>query len=163
MKYTIKGLKSFIGNEGHGYNVSLYRDGKRVAFIIDDASGGEVDFQWLDWKGGHSLEEMTLLKFLEGKMCPPCFEGDTESQMDPSGFVASLIDDYEIDKKLRALCKKYTLIRITGDPEDCYRTIKQPFTPNTRAAIIMSAARSGKEVIEFINETLAQKDLEKLC
>lgn len=159
MNYTIKGLKSFIGQEGYGYNVSLYRDGKRVAFIIDDASGGEVDFQWLDWKGGHSLEEMTLLKFLEGKMSPPCFEGDTESQMDPSGFVASLIDDYEIDKKLRALCKKNTLIRITGDPEDSYRTIKKPFSPAVRERVIKLVQDSGKEVIEFINETLAKKEV----
>ena len=157
MKYTIKGLKSFIGNEGHGYNVSLYRDGKKVAFVIDDASGGMVDFQWLDWKGGHSLEELTLLEFLKGKMSPPCFEGDTESQTTPEEFVGSLIDDQEIDKKLRALCRKHTLIRITRDPEDAYRVVKQPFTPAIRQALIESAARSNKEVIEFINETLAKK------
>ena len=156
--YTIKGLKTFIGNEGHGYNVSLYRDGIRIAFIINDASGGEVDFQWLDWKGGHSLEEMTLLKSLEGKMSPPRWEGDTESQTTPEDFVVSLITDLEYDKKLRGLCKKNTLIRITGDPEDAYRTVKLPFTPKLRASLVSLALAEGKEVIEFINETLAKKE-----
>jgi len=150
--YTIKGLKSFIGNEGHGYNVTLCRDGKKVAFVINDASGGEVDFQWCDWKKGGSVEEATLLKFLEGKMSPPLFPGDTESQETPSCFVAGLIDAYEIDKKMRALCKKYLLIRVTGDKEDEYRTIKQKDSPALRDSVKKSAATAGKEVIEFIND-----------
>ena len=46
--YTVKGIKSFIGNEGHGFNATLYRDGKAVAFVYDDASGGPVSFEWKD-------------------------------------------------------------------------------------------------------------------
>lgn len=44
--YTVKGLKSFIGNEGSGYNASIYRDGKLVAFAYDDASGGCLNIDW---------------------------------------------------------------------------------------------------------------------
>ncbi|URA07024.1 hypothetical protein P9A47_gp56 [Xanthomonas phage Elanor] len=44
--YTVKGLKSFIGNEGSGYNASIYRDGKLIAFAYDDASGGAVNIEW---------------------------------------------------------------------------------------------------------------------
>ncbi|UYA98795.1 hypothetical protein P9A53_gp51 [Xanthomonas phage vB_Xar_IVIA-DoCa6] len=44
--YTVKGLKSFIGNEGSGYNASIYRDGKLVAFAYDDASGGCLNIEW---------------------------------------------------------------------------------------------------------------------
>lgn len=168
--YTIKGLKTFIGNEGHGYNVTLCRDGKKVAFVIDDASGGEVDFQWLDYEPGKRVsieamnykgepftrggtpEEAKLYAFLKGKMSPPCFEGDTESQTTPEEFVGSLIDDHEIDKKMRGLCKKYLLIRITGDAEDEYRTVKQKDSPGLRTALAMSVARDGKEIIEFIND-----------
>jgi len=50
--YTVKGVKSFIGNEGHGFNATLYRDGKAVAFVYDDASGGPVAFEWKDRDGG---------------------------------------------------------------------------------------------------------------
>lgn len=50
--YTVKGVKSFIGNEGHGFNATLYRDGKAVAFVYDDASGGPVCFEWKDRADG---------------------------------------------------------------------------------------------------------------
>lgn len=46
--YTVKNLKSFIGMEGHGFNASLYRNGVLVAFVIDDASGGPLSFDWKD-------------------------------------------------------------------------------------------------------------------
>lgn len=46
--YTVKGIKTFVGMEGHGYNASLYRDGKLVAFVIDDASGGALQIEWKD-------------------------------------------------------------------------------------------------------------------
>ena len=158
MNYTIKGLKSFIGNEGYGYNVSLYRDGKKVAFVIDDASGGEVDFQWLDWKGGRSLEEMTLLKFLEGKMSPPCWEGDTESQMDTSAFVAGLIDDYEHRQKLIRRCKTKTVFRLVGDEEGSYREAPVKFTPKVKENLLATLAKQGKELAEIYNETFAKKE-----
>ena len=50
--YTVKGIKTFVGMEGHGYNASLYRDGKLVAFVIDDASGGSLQIEWKDVSNG---------------------------------------------------------------------------------------------------------------
>lgn len=50
--YTVKGIKTFVGMEGHGYNASLYRDGKLVAFVIDDASGGPLQVEWKDHAAG---------------------------------------------------------------------------------------------------------------
>lgn len=44
--YHVAGVKSFIGMEGHGYNATLYFEGKKVAFVIDDAGGGPLDVQW---------------------------------------------------------------------------------------------------------------------
>jgi hypothetical protein len=44
--YTVKNVKSFLGQEGPGFNATLYKDGVSVAAIIDDASGGPVIFQW---------------------------------------------------------------------------------------------------------------------
>lgn len=48
MGYTVKGIKTFRGMEGEGYNASLYRDGKRVAEVVDDASGGPLMIEWKD-------------------------------------------------------------------------------------------------------------------
>lgn len=44
--YSVKGITTFVGMEGHGYNATLYRDGKAVAFAIDDASGGPLSVEW---------------------------------------------------------------------------------------------------------------------
>jgi hypothetical protein len=48
--YSVKGIKTFMGMEGQGFNATLCRGTKQVALVIDDASGGEVEFQWLDHK-----------------------------------------------------------------------------------------------------------------
>lgn len=46
--YSVAKLKTFIGMEGHGFNVDLLLDGKKVAFVRDDADGGELVFEWID-------------------------------------------------------------------------------------------------------------------
>lgn len=82
--YTAKNIVTFNGMEGGGFNASLYRDGKRVAHVIDDASGGPLIVDWLDkekaeWEVvGHSgaiitvkgtAEEKFLVEYL--KTLPP--------------------------------------------------------------------------------------------
>jgi hypothetical protein len=46
MGYELKNIKTFLGREGHGLNAVICRDGKPVAFVLDDANGGmiEIDF-----------------------------------------------------------------------------------------------------------------------
>jgi len=41
---TLKNVKTFIGREGYGLNATIYVDGIKTAFIMDDASGGEPDY-----------------------------------------------------------------------------------------------------------------------
>ena len=47
-EYTVKAIKLFNGREGTGFNCNLYRGNTKVAKVIDDASGGEVSFNWTD-------------------------------------------------------------------------------------------------------------------
>ena len=42
MSYSATISRTFIGREGPGYNGALHRDGRKVADLIDDASGGPV-------------------------------------------------------------------------------------------------------------------------
>lgn len=46
--YSVTKIKTFTGMEGPGYNATLLRDGKIVALVIDDASGGPVRYEWGD-------------------------------------------------------------------------------------------------------------------
>ncbi len=48
--YTVNAIKTFNGMEGSGFNANLLRDGKKVAEVIDDASGGPLMIHWADDK-----------------------------------------------------------------------------------------------------------------
>lgn len=45
--YSITGLKTFRGNEGYGFNANLLIDGRKVAFVYDDANGGCYRYEWV--------------------------------------------------------------------------------------------------------------------
>jgi hypothetical protein len=45
---TVSSIKTFTGMEGSGYNAILHLDGKKVAQVIDDATGGPLMLNWLD-------------------------------------------------------------------------------------------------------------------
>ena len=141
MDYKVKNVKTFMGTEGHGFNASLYRDGKKVAFIIDSAQGGCYDFQWTDWKEpkvniiNHKGKPYTFLGTPEEKILYKLVEKlpKTKSEIFPDGmketidgFVAKIIDDFELKQKLKRACKKSYLFQIgkeIGGNE--YRTIKK--------------------------------------
>ena len=114
--YSVRNVKTFIGMEGPGFNATLCRDGKPVAFVIDDANGGCFHFQWTSPPEGTALEAIC-------KQIPPTdFEG-LSIAYSPDRFLSQLVDDYENDKRLRRIAKKKTLFRIKGDDPDEWRTL----------------------------------------
>lgn len=46
--YTVEKVKTFIGNEGYGFNAELHYRGRKVAFVIDSADGGCYNWYWED-------------------------------------------------------------------------------------------------------------------
>ena len=130
-EYTVKSVKSFVGMEGHGFNASLYRNGKKVAFVIDDANGGDYHFQWCDWKVPKVEIHITTH---EGK--PHTFKGTPEekilyeiietlpkesSEYFPDGlkvsvdtFVSKIIDKFESERWMKRNLKSKFLFQI-GD------------------------------------------------
>lgn len=91
--YSVKGVKSFRGNEGYGFNATLYKDGKAIAFVYDDANGGCYSYEWKDKDAVAPLEELAKQKYPDMK-----FE-----QMD--AFVGSLVDDVLLAKDAAKLVK----------------------------------------------------------
>lgn len=121
MKYEVKNVKLFEGMEGYGFNCSLYCDGKRVAKVIDDASGGEIMFYF-----DKDEDEKKLFEFVKTlPKIPFKFSKSDKEFMDVNRdmFVAGLVDTFEKRRKLRRYCKDAVLFRIKGDDEDAYRTI----------------------------------------
>ena len=56
-QYTVKGVKSFRGMEGYGFNATLYNGSKRIAFVIDEGRGGGLLFRYFDMANGKVAEE----------------------------------------------------------------------------------------------------------
>ena len=46
--YHVEEVESFTGRQGYGFSAVLYRDGKRVARVIDEGNGGPILFYWCD-------------------------------------------------------------------------------------------------------------------
>ena len=169
MNYEVKNVKSFRGMEGHGYNASLYRDGNKVAFVIDEGHGGEVSFEWEDsmaprqrvqmknYKGEDFVrsctpEESILMEFMKGKKVD-LGQGIGEVDLDEGMFVGQLLDIYENNKRFNRICKAKTLFQVKGDKKDVYRTVPQPFSKRVKDYIV---GKYGDQVEVILNEKLGQ-------
>lgn len=115
--WTVKGVKTFVGTEGHGFNASLYFRGKRVAFVYDDASGGPAVFNWKDREAEKAMQALC-------DAAEPC----KGVSMGPDLLVSVLVDEYEDNRRLRRHCKTKVLFRAPGDPDGEFRAFKTPFT-----------------------------------
>jgi hypothetical protein len=140
MTYTVKNVKSFRGREGYGFNASLYRDGKRVALVMDAADGGCMSFEFE--KTGAD-EETILLCYLKGRTA--LFAGEA-MLLTPDLFIAGLVDDYEIDARLRKTCRYATAFRFTGKED--WHVVRIPFSSSLKAALLSKYP----EIEEFANE-----------
>jgi hypothetical protein len=168
MSYEVRNVKTFMGMDSHGYNATLYRDGVKVAFVIEDGNGGESEIQWFDHQApkvevqwtdytGKPLsirctpEEAKLYEFIRGKTWDSEVSG--KFQMNIGMFVSELVDEFENAKRFKRICKDKTLFRIKGDKADVWRTIKAAFSKRVKDFIV---GKYGDQVDEILNEKLGQ-------
>lgn len=146
--YTIKNLKTFKGREGMGgFNTSLYRDGDKIATVVNDDSGGETYFDFT------SNTERELLQILCKSLPPQApdeyFPDGLAVDMDM--FIHILVGEYEQEKYYRRKCKTYVLWKLTTDEPDAYRQVKASSEIQTRV-IAKVRDKYGDDVKEIINE-----------
>lgn len=168
MSYEVKNVKTFVGMEGKGYNATLYRDGVKIAFVIDEGNGGETNVQWLDYKAQRvgvswqdyqgnpwtiqcTPEQAKTYEFIRGKTMKLLDGKDSQISMDI--FLGSLMDDFENSKRFKRLCKNSTLFRIKGDNDGVWRTVKAVFSKRIKDYIV---GKYGDQVETIMNETLGQ-------
>ncbi len=134
--------------EGEGFNAMLYRDGRRIAFVIDDASGGEIRIQWTD-PHTRDEEEVRFLEFL--KTLPKEQLDGTEYSVNPDMFIATLVDEASNEKRLRRMFRTQTLFRLKSDrtDDDKWRVIKAPFSPEVKAQLVK---KYGDQLARVLNE-----------
>lgn len=129
MTLTIKGVTTFIGREGHGFNATLYMNGVKVAFVFDDASGGCIDYQWASPSAQLGVEK--YVETLPPTPCPLDAEA-WEKTLYPGGFRKVTLDDVMDDlinnhayQKQLARHKKTCVCFTTGESKPrTYFTIK---------------------------------------
>jgi hypothetical protein len=149
--YTIKGFKTFIGMEGRGFNLTLYKDGRKVAFVVDDAHGADFDWQYFNKADREELEaKVKELPQHELDM------GDgTIEMMDPfpDGWLSDLIEAYEEDKFWRGKCRKSIIFTLTDCKDGAYYEIKNTdYAANRERITKVLKERHGAKLLEIVNE-----------
>jgi hypothetical protein len=167
-EYCVKGVKSFEGMEGYGFNATLYKGNKKVAKVIDDAHGGDYMYYWEDrdkprvpgevlrydgtvFKTDMTPAQAALHEFLKGKTYDCPYTGETHPQS-RDGFLAELVDSYEETKRLKSLCKKHVVIQTDKNNEGEVCTFKAEPTVSNIAKVRLMLEKRGDKVIEVIND-----------
>jgi len=152
-KYIVKNVKTFIGIEGQGFNASLYRNGKKVAFVIDSANGGNFNFSWEDWKKPkvdinittdngkpHTFkgtpEEKIFYEFIETLPKEKNSYFPDGMKINPDIFISELVEKFEEERYIKRNLKTKYLFQIgnkIGSTE--YQTIKRK--PNITKEMVL--------------------------
>ena len=155
--YSVKGIKSFVGHDGYGFNANLYRGKKKIAFCFDDARGGEVDIQWLD--GYHGVEAQLLQTHVDSlPLAESGFGGMLPLKIDTGWFVTELVTKWEEERDLRKMqkqCKTKTLFRQADSKSNSYFVISAPLTDELRTRL---KAKHGED-IEIFNDVFAKGEI----
>lgn len=165
--YAVKGVKQMEGRDGYMLNCSLYKDGKKVATVIDDGNGGCLDIHFLDYKaprvevsGINYMDEPFNYKgtpeekaFQDYVNTLPTYDTEWSKNQHPDQehVINEMVDEYENLKRFKRACKKKTLFRLKGD-EDSYYTIKYPYCEKVRKHL---ETKYGDKLDSIINEEVA--------
>lgn len=157
--YSVKGIKTFRGMEGQGFNATLYRGGKKVALVIDEGCGGSMIFEWVN--GGRHAADMPDVRVLEdyAKSLPPIpadpawGPGHEPLTMDGDLFVAELVGAFEMEQKMRRQMKKKTLFQVGAEiGSDEFRQVNAPLSSTVKEWI---ANKYPGQQVRILNEEVA--------
>jgi len=144
--YSVKGVKSFQGMEGLGFECSLYKDGKRIGTVTDVCDGG--GYLQCNLKEG---EEEALEAYCKTLPSETSEEYDITIDIDPCIFMSRLVDEFETNKTYKRWCKAKTVFRIDGDDEGSFRTINHVFDDKVKALLEQKYPNQG---LYIVNEHL---------
>ncbi len=133
MKVGMKGLKTFNGHDGGGFEASLYIDGKRSAIIFDGGFGGE--WEW-------TILEKDRVEALEAKMAdqPPW-----EYEMSGNVHSSPMTLDHWLDENVLARAEARSARKImTLGPDNKVYEWNQPYKKVNRESILEMMKKSSQ-------------------
>jgi hypothetical protein len=83
---TIKKLKLFQGMEGEGFNLDLYLNGKKIAFVMDGGNGGVFNYDFI------SPAAATEFVGIVNAMPPIPIQDESWRDIHPDGLIPVTID-----------------------------------------------------------------------
>lgn len=133
--YTLTKIKTFIGREGYGLNADIERDGRKVAFVLDDASGGEVRVDFFVGMRSDGAEqrkaahEFALAWYKTAEEAARIYGDKVTGAEALVCWINEAADLHATKKKFDRAAKSQTLFRLKGDKKDNWRTIKHSYVP----------------------------------
>lgn len=133
MDYQIKGLKTFNGMDGGGYECNIYRDKAKVGTAMNEGSGG-CDFFHFTSREQEAAFEEAAAKWYETSRSKTDWENwskehslspDVSNQHKMESWVSETMSSMEEQKRLKRISKGKTLFRLKGDEDGVWRTIGQ--------------------------------------
>ncbi|KAI4453244.1 s-adenosylmethionine synthetase [Holotrichia oblita] len=98
--YELKKVETWTGREGYGLNADIYCDGKKVGAVTDDASGGEVDLEFVSQPEKDKINEAAEKYFKE--------TNDYEEYKDVliEEFINAILDLRQAEKEYKKFLSK---------------------------------------------------------
>lgn len=153
--FSLKNIRTFNGNEGLGFAANLYEGRKKVAEVLDDAWGGQVQIRYLDKAAEQRLKAVaqSLPRVVREDISDPKNPGQPFSyQPDVDHLVNDLFLAHlkqKEEQKVERLCKTRTLYVRHSDGDDSYWIVKQPYGPGIKEHL---EKKFGADLKEILNE-----------
>ena len=145
MEYSVKGVKTFRGMEGTGWECSLYKDGKKIGTVLDDAHGGPLMF-YIPQNEHKILDDHC-------KTLPKQPWGFEAEGLDPEGcsvdadiFIGNIVADFIENRDFKRRCKTHTIFTLKDEPKEFW-SMKALFTPAVEAHLVKKYGANMKEII----------------
>jgi len=148
--YSIKGLKSFQGMEGDGFNATLLKDGRKICFVIDEGNGGCLHYEGISDADLKMLKEYVEVQRMEKSDVKGEYGSSDRELFGLDWMVTDMVDAWEFEAKMRRLTKKKTVFTTPDCGPGEARSLKAPFDAKIKEKILK---RYPNAVI--LNEVLA--------
>lgn len=153
----LKKVKTFVGMDGYGLNADVYINGVHCYFVLDEGSGGEMDFT----NQARLTNDPAKRKLIEDNCkllddyiatLPPdvsTINGKTYTmKVDLEFFINKLVDEMETEKlrkkQEKKMLKLYQTAIVIGKPNDTkyrYINFKQPLSAIPMSKLVFYVAK----------------------
>lgn len=169
-KLELKNIKTFRGHEGVGLNADIYVNGKKVAFVMDEANGGGYHYEVNHGKSDKERRENSaVLQMVENyartlPKRPLDMGGGRVADYQPD--LDTLIDDLfnakekeKTDKKIQKKMENHIMWGVPNSPSYAYVKFSQPLASYSRARLQMHIDAYKKRLKRgevFLNTNLVE-------